>query len=88
MLTVKVKKRNNKVRFTEQDVDGFIKDSSNLPRYIRCMHLKNKPMMLLPVCLKKMFVNSDMYPECKGCKQVGKYKRDILAVKERRIESR
>ena len=72
MVTIKDKKRKS-IKVTESTIEDFISSSTDLPKIIRCVHLKNKPMMYLSVCLKKFFVWTDKYTECKGCKQLSKY---------------
>lgn len=73
-----VSKKKVKVKITKETVDQFLSDHPELPSVIKCVHLKNKPRMFLSVCLKKHFVFTDTYPECKKCKQINRFTNSIL----------
>lgn len=79
MISVKViHKTKSDINITESMIRDFVNNNTELPHTIGCVHLKNKPVMFLSVCLKKHFVFVDIYPECKKCKQINKFKSDIL----------
>ncbi len=83
MLTAKCTINKKKpIKFTEPIIEGFLQDYADLPHNHRCNHLKNKPLMILSVCFKKHFLLTDTYPECKNCKTLDKYRKELIAFME------
>ena len=83
MLSVRIKhKPKGTVKLSNTCIEGFIDSNKELPRRIRCNHLKNKPLMFLSVCLKKHFVFVEIYPECRNCKQMMVFENKLLKFSE------